>query len=696
MRHMGISTQDNKMNTPRVTVLIAVYNAQAYLAEAVESVFAQSFRDWEMVLVDDGSSDGSSPMLEEYARRDERVVVHHQANKGIGSALNAGLALARGELVAILDSDDAMEPERLALQLQYLDAHPEVVAVGSQFYTMDTGGVITGIERHPIDPDMLATDMFAHFAMHHPTIMVRKVELMAAGAYDAQLRLGSPDYAAFLRLQLNGLVLGNMPQLLTRWRHNPHGVSFDKAEQQTRHGMAIRAAAFAELAERDAVAADRIATRLVARYPQGSWFDDKVHAEVADAPDSPHLTRWRDLAVRGALPDMDVQAVEWLANELPHAQAFAALLEQHRRPYLAALVRGRAGTPEMPRQPELLQYPSEQATLELELSVLMPCRSGETDLSGRVQSALEMLPEDGELLLFSLDGRTPPRDSLPGSARLRVLASVATAGAAWRQALAQAHGRNIAYAEQGYEQHPDFLRQALTLLRQQSQRMSVYAVADRYFLDALDPAGRPCRDPSPQPRWTQASLLGRDRASLGGLVHRRQLLNGRCLALDELGALRPWALARLLLSASPPALSALRNKEFVPALNLENRIMESVTRRLIIWWLDSGLGAIPVPEVWRQWRPAQARPRLRQLERRLRADDLCLHAGNQALLLEFVSRFTALPLLSEIFRRVLANNKAIALAGLGVGQRWQVFPAWCWWALVRAMGKFLPPQSRDC
>src|ERR1700726_1508117 len=117
---------------PTISVLMPVYNAERYVAEAVESILSQTFADFEFIIIDDGSKDRSLAILEEYAARDPRIRLVSRPNTGIVKALNQGLALASGELVARMDADDIAMPERLAKQRDYLADHPECVMVGSR------------------------------------------------------------------------------------------------------------------------------------------------------------------------------------------------------------------------------------------------------------------------------------------------------------------------------------------------------------------------------------------------------------------------------------------------------------------------------------------------------------------------------------------------------------------------------------
>ncbi|MFD1958687.1 glycosyltransferase family 2 protein [Novosphingobium panipatense] len=115
---------------PRVSVLLPCYNGAAYLEEAVRSILLQTFADFELIVVDDGSTDATADILARMGRRDPRLRVVRQPNGGIVAALNTAIAHARGEYIARMDADDVSFPERFAFQVAWLDAHPATVLVG--------------------------------------------------------------------------------------------------------------------------------------------------------------------------------------------------------------------------------------------------------------------------------------------------------------------------------------------------------------------------------------------------------------------------------------------------------------------------------------------------------------------------------------------------------------------------------------
>lgn len=213
---------------PRVTVLLPAYDCALFLREAVDSVLAQTLRDFELVVIDDGSTDGTAQVLQSYD--DPRMVVLTQENQGMAAALNRGLALARGEYVARMDADDRSAPQRLERQVAFLDGHPEVVVVGSRYRTMDVHGVpgsVVRLMRHDKD---LRREMYLSSPFTHGCVMLRRQAVLAVGGYDGSL-WPAEDYDLWTRI---GGGLANLPESLYDYREHSSTSSLAAQDAQGR------------------------------------------------------------------------------------------------------------------------------------------------------------------------------------------------------------------------------------------------------------------------------------------------------------------------------------------------------------------------------------------------------------------------------------------------------------------------------
>ena len=210
------------MSVPIVSVVMPVFNAAATLDEAVGSLVSQTLHDFELVAVDDGSTDGSVERLRAFAAADGRVHVLARTHEGIVAALNAGLAVAAAPYVARMDADDLSLPRRLQAQVEWLDAHPDVAVAGCRVECFPAEAVTEGMRHYQawlnglVAPDAIALEMFVESPLAHPTAMLRRDVLDAVAGY----RDGPfpEDYDLWLRLHAAGHRLGKVPEVLLAWR----------------------------------------------------------------------------------------------------------------------------------------------------------------------------------------------------------------------------------------------------------------------------------------------------------------------------------------------------------------------------------------------------------------------------------------------------------------------------------------------
>ena len=216
--------------TPSVSVLMTAFNTQRYLRAAVDSVLAQTMRDIELVVVDDGSTDQTPEILERYAAADRRVRVVHRENGGISAAANAGLEACRGTYVARLDSDDIAKPHRVESQLAYLKEHG-LIACGTWHDLIDERSRFLKTLRPPTDDHAIQLLLLkGHGAICNPTSMYLKQPFIDLGGYALELA-SAEDLDCWLRLGELGK-LGNVPQSLGQYRLHHGSVSEQKCETQ--------------------------------------------------------------------------------------------------------------------------------------------------------------------------------------------------------------------------------------------------------------------------------------------------------------------------------------------------------------------------------------------------------------------------------------------------------------------------------
>lgn len=246
------------MTAPAISVLVPVYNAAKYLESALVSVFGQTFGNFEILAVNDGSTDDSKKILDRLAAREPRLRIVSRPNTGIVGALNDGLAVARGEFVARMDADDLCLPDRFGKQIAFLRVNPECVCVGSAFLYIDAaGGFIKECVRpgghSTIEGELLAGN---GGIIIHPAAMFRRAAMEKAGRY-REMAQWVEDLDLYLRLARGG-TLANLPEVLFHYRFHEQSVNFTR--HQGRHERLLNV-----LAEAHAV---RGLAFDPARYPQ--------------------------------------------------------------------------------------------------------------------------------------------------------------------------------------------------------------------------------------------------------------------------------------------------------------------------------------------------------------------------------------------------------------------------------------------
>jgi len=221
---------------PRVTVVMAVYNAAQFLREAVASVLAQTYRDFELIVVDDSSRDDSLSILRSFTDPRMRIIRHH-TNMGAALSRNDALVAARGEFLAIMDADDVCAPTRLERQVAFLDTNPLVGLVGCGVYdNIDTSGAVLYTSYLPEDNETIQRTLVSRWCFLHPSIMFRRALHESVGGYRNVFE-PAEDHDFILRI-LEHCQAHNLHERLISYRLNPKGLSVIGHQYQNELGDA--------------------------------------------------------------------------------------------------------------------------------------------------------------------------------------------------------------------------------------------------------------------------------------------------------------------------------------------------------------------------------------------------------------------------------------------------------------------------
>lgn len=215
---------------PRVTVLMSVYNGDKYLREAIDSILAQTYHDFEFVIYDDCSTDSSGEIIKSYS--DSRIIYRrNETNQGLTKNLADGVARSSADYIARMDADDIAYPERLKKQVAWMDEHKEISILGApvMYFNEDDGDL--GIAPQPYGDAAIKAKLFVSFTLMHPTIIIRAADLKTRGInYNPDYRC-SQDHALYLDCIRAGLKFENYPEPLLRMRAHAGSIS------RAKHGL---------------------------------------------------------------------------------------------------------------------------------------------------------------------------------------------------------------------------------------------------------------------------------------------------------------------------------------------------------------------------------------------------------------------------------------------------------------------------
>jgi len=210
----------NTLNNPLISVIMPVYNAGGFLVEAIESIVKQTYKNIELIMINDASTDDSYSAMLKYKRAYPKVIkiinLAHNLNRGGDSCANLGIKAAEGSFIAKMDADDIAHPQRLEKQVKFLLNNPDIFLVGSNAHVIDQHGAIVGEKEEPITPEAILKESIYFNPIIHPTVMFRNIPKLKK-FYQIKYATAN-DYFTFFSLQCRGYKFANLPEKLLFYR----------------------------------------------------------------------------------------------------------------------------------------------------------------------------------------------------------------------------------------------------------------------------------------------------------------------------------------------------------------------------------------------------------------------------------------------------------------------------------------------
>ena len=213
-----------------------VFNADAFLTEAIESILSQTFRDFEFIIICDEPTDKTHEIIERYQKIDDRIKVIFQKRKGLVSSLNQALKLAKGEYIARMDADDISHPQRFEKQIEFLEKNSDIDLCGAWANFIGNNREISSVFKPANSPNLIKWDLHFFNAIAHPTVVMRKTFFEKNGQYlDSDIHC--EDYALWVRA-MNTSKMCNLPLILVDLRH--HELNVTKCHTEIQRDQSVR------------------------------------------------------------------------------------------------------------------------------------------------------------------------------------------------------------------------------------------------------------------------------------------------------------------------------------------------------------------------------------------------------------------------------------------------------------------------
>lgn len=222
---------------PKISVILPVYNAGSFLAEAINSVLNQTFAEFELIIINDGSTDDSVETIAKF--KDSRIKVIDQSNKGLRAALNLGILMARGTYIARMDQDDISLSNRFEKQVSFLDAHQNHVLVGTTYAYINEEGKIFGAFPALLDNEDIKRELYTKSPFGHGTVMFRSAALKKGEYTYSQDAIHIEDYELWIRFSVAGKY-ANLPEILYLWRKSSSNTTSNNFNFQQNKGYELQ------------------------------------------------------------------------------------------------------------------------------------------------------------------------------------------------------------------------------------------------------------------------------------------------------------------------------------------------------------------------------------------------------------------------------------------------------------------------
>ncbi len=208
---------------PLVSVILPAYNAESYIEESIQSVLRQDFTNFEFIIINDGSTDNTQPIIDKYAKIDKRIIVIKQNNKGLVNTLNIGLEAAKGRFIARIDGDDPWLDHKLSHQVKEFEQDDSLVLIGGGFEVIDENGYYIETIFPPTTDDDIRRSLMLRNVFGHAGVMMKRDAVLSTGGYRKDFG-PTEDYDLWIRLSKLGTVK-NLPHPVYRYRINRYGIS---------------------------------------------------------------------------------------------------------------------------------------------------------------------------------------------------------------------------------------------------------------------------------------------------------------------------------------------------------------------------------------------------------------------------------------------------------------------------------------